>query len=294
MIKMNLVQYLAVGNHERPHGTDSSTAALAVQVQFAEQGLPLATGRIVVNQYSVGLAIVFVTGFVAFWRWSGTAISPAADISDDVKSMRPASDQSSETAAQLRKIVAPVGGPDGAKFVGEFRAGANHMYRRTPPINTVSVRAFGLECVSVFIFLLLCAQAGLRFGWIEQSVAAAPTLSAVLTTLAFLVALPLGMLRQVYQSLLRRAAALPVIDDRGRPKFVYLGDVPPAFWQYSPWLRASTWAIVAGASLIGAVILSIWLRHWFNLKVETAVVGLLIFRWLLTGIPVGLMIGSRA
>src|SRR5262249_28054959 len=112
-------------------------------------------------------------------------------------------------------------------------------------------------------------------------------------TTSFAVALFLGMLRQVWSLLLSHAAALPVIDQRGRLRFAYIGDVPPQKWCHSPWFRAGTWTAVCAASLTGAAIVSVWLAPLLAVPFATTVVGCLTIRWLLTWIPIRLYLAKQ-
>ena len=86
--------------------------------------------------------------------------------------------------------------------------------------------------------------------------------------------------------MLSHAGALPVVDDRGRPKFAYLGEyVPPPIWQYSPWFRAATWVLVAAASLLGALIGSLATDQLLKGAFIPTLVAILVLRWLISSIP---------
>ena len=213
---------------------------------------------------------------VVLWRWSGRALPPAADVDKNYIGKLP-----------------PEGSPpkENSKYDAEIgeqvRIASDRMYRRTPILETVTVRAFVLESLFVILCGLVLVESGATIlDWFNEEVVASPILSGGIAVLCFVVALFVGVFRQVFGSMLSHAGALPVVDDRGRPKFTYLGEyVPPPIWQYSPWFRAATWVLVAAASLLGALIASLATDQLLKGAFIPTLISILVLRWLISSIP---------
>lgn len=214
----------------------------------------------------------------AVWRWSGTALSPAADIDKKYMGVPPPNENSSN------------GTKDGnsssdSEYVA--RVASDRIYRGTPLLETVTVRAFVLESLVVILCGLVLVDSGATIlDWFNEEVVASPILSGGIAVLCFVVALFVGAFRHAFRSMLSRAGALPVVDDRGRPKFAYLGEyVPPPIWQYSPWFRAATWVLVAAPSLVGALIVSMAADQFLKGAFIPTLITALVLRWLISSIP---------
>lgn len=217
---------------------------------------------------SLGILALILRGV---WRWSGTALPPAAVV--DKKYI-------GEPVEPLPKGASSSGG----EYVG--RIASDVMYQRAPYIETVTVRAFAIESLIVIICWLVFIDSGTTIlHWSNEQIAAFPILSGGIAALCFVFALFVGAIRHSYRSLLSHAGALPVVDDRGRPKFAYIGDVPPFIWQYSPWYRAVTWVLVAAPSLVSALIGSRAADQLLEGAFTPTLVAALVLRWLISAIP---------
>jgi len=175
--------------------------------------------------------------------------------------------------------------------VAAGRVASDRMYIGAPLLETVKVRSLVLEAYVLVVVGVLYAAVGAN--WlllVENLVMQNPIVFSVIASLALVIAILFGAMRQVSAFLLSRAGAIPCIDDHGRPQFVYVGDVPNRGWQRSPWNRAGTWCVVAAGSLIGATIAAIGLNHWmpeeFFAQSFLAVIGL---RWIISSVPTHLV-----
>ena len=99
-------------------------------------------------------------------------------------------------------------------------------------------------------------------------------------------ALAIGALRQMYGYLLSQAGAIPVLDGSDNPRFCYVGDVPPAGWRHSPWVRILTWLPVAGGSLIGAWIGALFADQLLDVGMVYPFLAIVGVRWMISAIPV--------
>jgi hypothetical protein len=171
-----------------------------------------------------------------------------------------------------------------SEFVG--RIASDHMYQGAPILETVTVRAFAIESIIVIICGLVLIDSGTAvLYWFSEQIAAFPVLSGWVAALCFVFGLFVGAIRQLFGNLLSHAGALPVVDDRGRPKFSYIGNVPPYIWQYSPWCRAATWILVAAPSLVSALIGSFAANQLFGTAYVPGFLVILALRWLISSIP---------
>ncbi len=215
----------------------------------------------------------------AVWRWSGTALPPAVVV-DKKYIGKPLSESPPPKENSIY----------GAKSEGPVRFASDIMYRGTPILETVTVRAFVLESLIVILCGLVLVDSGATIlSWFNEEVIASPMMSGGIAVLCLVIALFVGAIRQLFGSLMSRAGAIPVVDDQGRPKFTYLGDVPPHIWQYSPWYRAVTWALVAAASLVSALFVSIAADQLLEGVLIPTLIVALVLRWLLSSIPKRLM-----
>jgi hypothetical protein len=234
-----------------------------------------------VDQYALGVICLFVLAFAATWRWAGTAIAPAADI-DGETALPPGDALVRNGAGKPPSNTSDGSIPDlaGAKRLGSFRFGANYYSAGPPLFNTVTVRAFALEAAAVVIGVALIGDPGaiIRVG--GDLAERFPLLSTALATVCLPVALTVGLHRQSYSLMLSRTATFPVVDDKGRARFVYLGDVPPEAWCHSPWYRAVTWGIVAITSSAAAIIIAARLGPLIGVDVPLATIALLSLRWI--------------
>jgi hypothetical protein len=248
------------------------------------------------------LILVFLLVSAALaWYGAGFALPPATDvqtlppevdgdgIADDLTESTEAIWRPDEGAGHTDLAMAPCGPPMRKAYTG--RIASDHMYTRPPLLETVRVRAFILEVLILAVCALVYFGLNLEpIGRLQDIVVELPLVSAVIATLAFLIALLVGAFRQISGFLLSRAAALPMIDEAGNPRFAYLGDVPPNSWQYSPWFRAGTWSLVSGCSLIGALIgAAALIQPMVDEFFVRAVIGLLVLRWLISWLPKHLM-----
>jgi hypothetical protein len=210
-------------------------------------------------------------GFLAVWRWCGSALPPASVV--DEKYIGKASEPAQK---------------DGSLSGGEYqgRIASTVMYQRTPFFETVRARAFAIESLIAIICWLVFVDSGATIlNWSNTQIAAFPIPSYGFAVLCLVLALYVGAIRQLYGFLLSRAGALPVVDDRGRPKFAYVGDVPPIRWQYSPWYRAVTWILVTAPSLVGALILAGAADELLQGAFTPTLVAVLVVRWLISAVP---------
>ena len=234
---------------------------------FSQSGLSIAVWIASIAILSVLIATV--------WRWAGTAPPPASVVDKKVieKGAWRSIDHSDEDEP-------------GMQFESKGIIAGEFVYKGAPLFETVTVRAFLLEFVaSVFSGLIFYDFGTHILNYLIENVAAFPFWAALLLTICFVVALAGGVVRHLFQGLLHTAGAIPLVDSHGRAIFMYLGDVPPIAWQYSPWLRASSWLIVSFASLVGALVASILLEPLLRVGIAPIATALLLLRWFLSSIP---------
>ena len=218
---------------------------------------------------------VFGLIVIALWRWSGTALPPTAVV--DKKYIGEALAES-----------APRNGnrPEGAKFVGQFRIASDTMYTGPPYFETVAVRTFFLESlIVIFCGFMIFNWGVISLQWLHEKYIAFPLTFIGLAALCFLAAFVVGAIRQINEFMLSQTGALPVVDDQGRPQFFYLGDVPPFLWQYSPWFRTATWALVTTSSLFSALLGSFAADQLIANAYVPGFLAILFLRWLISSIP---------
>ena len=243
-----------------------------------QRGRVVVTGRERLSATTWALSIsVLVLIVVALWRWSGTALLPASVVDKEYIG---------EPFPEGPPLASPADIPD-AHFEGRIRIASDRIYKGTSIRETVTFRAFILETlIVIFCGLVLVDSGATIFDWFNEEVIASPILFGGIAVLCFVVALPVGAVRQAFGSMLSRADAIPVVDDRGRPKFAYLGDyVPHPIWQHSPWFRAATWVLVAATSLLGALIGSLAMDQLLKGALIPTLVAILVLRWLISSIP---------
>ncbi len=211
---------------------------------------------------------VFGLIVIALWRWSGVALPPAAVVDKKlIGEPLPESDTWSENP------------PSG-------RIASDKMYIGTPVLETVTVRAALLESlIVIFCGFMIFNWGVISLQWAHEKYVELPLTFIGVAALCFLVATVVGAIRQVHAFLLSQAGAIPAVDDHGRPKFLYLGDVPPFLWQYSPWFRAATWVLVAAQSLFSALIGSFAADQLIANAYVPGFLSVLAFRWLISSIP---------
>lgn len=213
------------------------------------------------------------------WRWVGTALPPATMI-DEKYTGSPVEQQVSPIVQDTPDI------PTEAQYVETVRIASDRMYLGAPLLETVRVRAWLIEWfLAALVMAVLVEVEKAQLQAVDDFVLAHPFISASVALTLFVLALLIGAVRQAFARLLSRAAAIPVIDGFGRPRFSYIGDVPPPSWQHSPWFRAVTWIPVAGGSLIAAWIGALLLNHFIDVGVALASIALLALRWLISAAP---------
>lgn len=207
---------------------------------------------------------------IALWRWSGVALPPASAIDSSID-FDPEPDQ-------------PAKRTDDGKYVG--RLASTFIYEKTPPLETVTVRAWILQSAILAVLALIYVDTGSRLlPLARELIHDYPVWFAVCATACYLLALAIGVFRQVSIYLMANAAALPVIDPKGRPAFSYIGDVPSWRWQYSPWIRAWTWTLVTTTSLCAAFIGSELISQRVDGSYFLVFTTLLLSRWVIAAIP---------
>ena len=234
-----------------------------------------------------GMNLVTWLGFLAItgllyevWRWAGTAIPPASMIDEKLMGL-PVEQTSPPTAP-----VAPDNSSD-TKYVETVRIASDKMYLGPPFLETVRVRVWAIELFIGALAMVVLAGLGVgRIQAVSETILAHPSISTLVALMLFVPALLVGAIRQGFGYMLSHAGAIPVIDGFGRPRFSYIGDVPPARWQHSPWFRAITWIPVAGGSLIGAWIGSLFVNQFLDFGLPYAFSAFLSLRWLISAIPV--------
>src|SRR6185503_19964695 len=88
------------------------------------------------DQFTLGLTILSVLGCAALWRWSGTTISPAVDISASAVESPPyALDPGPIGKASPNGSVESIADSIGAKTLGTFKLGGN-FYDGAPLLET--------------------------------------------------------------------------------------------------------------------------------------------------------------
>jgi hypothetical protein len=87
-----------------------------------------------------------------------------------------------------------------------------------------------------------------NYGWQH------PVAFVSLAVLCVVGAVILGALRHVWGDMLASALPMPVVDEAGRDKTVYLGDVPRDIW-FSRSFRITTWLLVAILSIVFSIFL---------------------------------------
>ncbi len=240
---------------------------------FSEPGLSVAV-------WIARIAILTVFTVMVWW-WAGKALPPAAVV--DKKIIEEGTWRS-------------LGHPDehepgieqepGIQRGREVIIAGKFAYNRTPLFETVTIRAFVLEFVAALLSGLIFYDSGTHIlSWLNENAVAFPFWFALLLTVCFVVALGGGAGRQLFQGMLYTAGAIPAVDSQGQAILVYLGDVPPFAWLYSPWPRAGTWLIVSFTSLVGALLASILLEPLFHVGVVPIATALLVLRWFLSPIP---------
>ncbi len=97
------------------------------------------------------------------WRWSGTALPPAAVV--DKKYIGESIPESTPPESKL----------DGAEYAGRVRIASDVMYQRAPYIETVRVRAFAIESLVVIICgLVFIDPSTTILHWSNEQIAAFP------------------------------------------------------------------------------------------------------------------------
>jgi hypothetical protein len=122
-------------------------------------------------------------------------------------------------------------------------------------LTTVSVRSFLLNTAALTTGFLLLAQVDILPDLLSLF-SDLPQVSLLVGALSFLTAAVLGGFRQMHVYLLTNSAAMPAVDDRGKPLFLYVGTVPGRNWLHSPWARSKFWLTVMVLTLIGSALLA--------------------------------------
>jgi hypothetical protein len=236
---------------------------------------------------TVWLGYLIFTGLLfLIWRWAGTAIPPASMIDSALIGNH---------VAQSKHPTSPAAGHAGSdvEYRETVRIASDEFHMGAPFLETVKIRTLVLEMyVSATAILALGALGVARLQAIGETIVAHSYISKSVALALFLLALFLGAMRQLFGCMLSRAVAMPVIDSLGRPKFCFLGDVPPDRWIHSPWFRATTWFLVAGGSLISAWICTLFLIQILNISLVCSFAAFLGLRWLISRLPVLLFFRS--
>ena len=175
-----------------------------------------------------------------------------------------------------------------AQYEGTVTIASTQMYvEGPPPLNTVEFRAYILEFMASLFCVLMWANFDHSYdGILMGQVLDNQAVSLILSVTALILALLIGAYRQLCMALLSRTGAIPVLDEEGSPKFLYLGDVPHESWQHSPWHRAGSWLVVGVLSIVGAFLGAVLIESWFEVVVfEKAFIAIFFIRWLISALP---------
>ena len=237
--------------------------------------------------YIIIAACLLIVPLMLVWHWAGKALPPASMIEWDcleTQGDEEASPVSTESSCLSDKSPFPL---EEAQYAGTVTIASTHMHVGPPPLNTVDFRSFMLEITATLFCVLMWANFDHSYnGILMGQVIDNQAISLILSVIALILGVLIGAYRQLCMALLSRAGAIPVLDEEGQPKFVYLGDVPHESWQHSPWHRAGSWLVVAAFSIVGALLGAVLLQSWFEVVLfEQAFIAIVLIRWLISTIP---------
>ena len=244
--------------------------------------------KVIAMTYIIIAACLLIVPLMLVWHWAGKALPPASMIDLDCLETRGNQETSLESSESPYLSDTPPFPLEEAQYAGTVTIASTHMFvEGPPPLNTVDFRAYMLEITATLFCVLMWSNFDHSYGGILMGeVLSNQALSLVVSVIALILALLIGAYRQVCMVLLSRAGAIPVLDEEGKPKFVYLGDVPHESWQHSPGHRAGSWLVVAALSILGALLGAILLQSWFEVVIfEQAFIAIIFIRWIISAIP---------
>jgi hypothetical protein len=222
------------------------------------------------------------------WHWAGKALPPASLIDWDILKAGDNGGKIQDSSYSPYLSDAPPSRFKRASSPGRLTIASRQMFVDGPPaLNTVDFRAYMLEITATLFCILMWAN--FDYGYAErlmEQVLNNQAISLIISVIALIFALLIGVYRQLCMELLSKAGALPVLDEEGKPRFAYCGDVPHESWRHSPWHRAGSWLAVAALSLVGALLGAILIQSWFEVFIfEQAFIAIIFIRWLTSAIP---------
>lgn len=243
--------------------------------------------KVMAMTYIIILSTLLIVPLMLVWHWIGKALPPASMIDLDCLETRGNEETSLESSESPYLSDTPPFPLEEAQYAGTVTIASTHMYvGGPPPLNTVDFRAYMLEITAILFCVLMWANIDHSYDEIFMGqVLENQAISLILSVIALILALLIGAYRQLCMALLSKAGAIPVLDEEGKPKFAYLGDVPHDSWQHSPWHRACSWLVVAALSIAGALLGAILLQSWFKVVIfEQAFIAIIFIRWLIPAI----------
>ena len=238
--------------------------------------------------YIIIASCLLIVPLILVWHWAGKALPPASMIDWDCLERRDDEEPTLESSVSNYLSDTPPFPLEKAQSAGTVTIASTHLcVAGPPPLNTVDFRAYLLEITATLFCIVKWANFdhsydGILMGQVLENQA----ISLILSVIALILALLIGAYRQVCKALRSKAGAIPVLDEEGKPKFVYLGDVPHDSWQHCPWHRAGSWLVVAALSIVGASLGAILLQSWFEVVIfEQAFIAIIFIRWLISAIP---------
>lgn len=238
--------------------------------------------------YVIIASTLLIVPLMLVWYWAGKALPPASMIDWDCLETRDNEETSLESSESPYLSDTPPFPLENAQFAGTVTIASTQMFTEgPPPLNTVGFRAYMLEITAALFCVLMWANFDNSYGGIFMvKMIENQVISLILSVIALILALLIGAYRQLCMALLSKTCAIPVLDEEGKPKFLYLGDVPNNSWQHSPWHRAGSWLVVAALSLVGALLGAILVQSWFEVVIfEQAFIAIIFIRWLISAIP---------
>ena len=238
--------------------------------------------------YIIILSCLLIVPLIFVWQWAGKALPPTSMIDWDCLKNRGEGETTLEGSEPSSLLDKPSFSLENAQSAGTVTVASSQMFVEGPPLlNTVAFRAYMLEITATLFCILMWTNfdhgnVEILIGWVLDN----QSISLIISAIALILALLIGAYRQLCIGLLSKAGAIPVLDEGGKPKFVYLGDVPHESWLHSPWHRGGSWLIVAALSIFGAVLGAILLQTLFEVEIfEKAFIAIIVTRWLISAIP---------